>query len=186
LPQTNKALGAHQPLGASKKVDAEKTTTQLPKPAGSRMPLIKRATLIPKSCKLGVKQQRIQKIYEELKRLDLDEFPNAGAVMLRVFVELSLDHYLEHTMDKSEQEINGMKLSQKLTSVANYFEQNSIMTALQLVPVKTAAGGQTLLAASVKTLHGYIHNQHFSPIASELKTAWDNLQPFMENLWPVT
>lgn len=58
------------------------------------------------------------------------------------------------------------------------------MTQQQLLPIRNAAGGETLLAASVRTLHGYIHNKHFSPVPSELRTAWDNLQPFIENLWP--
>ncbi len=124
-------------------------------------------------------------MFTELKRLKVEVFPNAGAVMLRVFVELSLDHFLEHTIGWPEQKIDGSKLAQKLTSVANYLEGNSIMSASQLAPIKKAAGGQTLLAASVKTMHGYVHNRHFSPVASELKTAWDDFQPFMEKLWPV-
>jgi hypothetical protein len=57
------------------------------------------------------------------------------------------------------------------------------MTQNELAPVRRAAGGQTLLAASIKTMHGYIHNRHFTPIPSELKTAWDELQLFMEKIW---
>jgi hypothetical protein len=58
------------------------------------------------------------------------------------------------------------------------------MTAQQLSPIRKAVGGQTLLAASVKTFHSYVHSRYFSPVASELRTAWDDLQPFMENIWP--
>jgi hypothetical protein len=35
----------------------------------------------------------------------------------------------------------------------------------------------------VKTLHGYVHYPHFNPSASELRTAWDNLEPFLKNIW---
>lgn len=143
-----------------------------------------RTTLIPRTCTLKISHHRIEKIYNELKQLNIDDFPNSGSVMLRVFVELSLDHCLEHIIIWDEQKISNSSLAQKLTGVANYFESNQIMTTSQLLPIKKAAGGQTLLSASIKTMHGYVHNRHFSPVSSELKTAWDDFQPFMENIWP--
>lgn len=52
-----------------------------------------RAVLIPKTCKLHIPQIRINRIYHELQKLKLEEFINSCAVLLRVFVELSLDDY---------------------------------------------------------------------------------------------
>lgn len=143
-----------------------------------------RSSLIPKDCRLKINQHRIKKLYTELQQLKLDDFPNAGAVMFRVFIELSVDHLLEHVIKWPEQQINGSTLAVKLEGVINYFETNRIMTSQQLTPVKKAAAGQTLLASAIKTMHGYVHNRYFSPISSELKTAWDDLQPFIVNLWP--
>jgi len=34
-----------------------------------------------------------------------------------------------------------------------------------------------------RQLNAYVHNQNFYPSASELKTSWDNLEPFIEKLW---
>jgi hypothetical protein len=100
-------------------------------------------------------------------------------------LELSLDHYLEETLNWSEPQIENSKLAQKLNAVATDFENNEIMSSRQLAPVRKAAGGQTLLVASIKTLHSYVHNKHFSPIPSELKTAWDDMSIFVSKLWPV-
>lgn len=144
-----------------------------------------RTTIIPKEFLADVTQTRINKIFVELKKLNVDEFPNAAAVMLRVFIELSLDHFLEDTMKWPEQKIENSALAQKLTAVANEFENKQIMSPKQLAPIRKAAGGQTLLAASIKTLHSYVHNKYFSPVASELKTAWDDIELFVSNLWPV-
>jgi hypothetical protein len=144
-----------------------------------------RNTIIPKDFLADVTQARINKIFVELKKLNVDDFPNAGSVMLRVFLELSLDHYLEETTKWPEQKIENSTLAQKLTSVANELENRQTMTSKQLAPIRKAAGGQTLLAASIKTLHSYVHNKYFSPIPSELKTAWDDIAPFISNLWPV-
>ncbi len=144
-----------------------------------------RNTLIPKEFLADVTQTRINKIFVELKKLNVDEFPNAAAVMLRVFIELSLDHFLEETMKWPEQKIENSALAQKLTAVANEFENKQIMSPKQLAPIRKAAGGQTLLAASIKTLHSYVHNKYFSPVASELKTAWDDIELFISNMWPI-
>jgi len=144
-----------------------------------------RATIIPKDFLADVSQTRINKIFVELKKLSVDEFPNASAVMLRVFLELSLDHYLEETVKWSEPQIDNSKLTQKLNAVADDLENKQIMNPKQLAPIRKAASGQTLLLASIKTLHSYVHNKYFSPIPTELKTTWDDMSIFISKLWPV-
>jgi hypothetical protein len=142
-----------------------------------------RSSLIPRDCKLNIAHHRLHKIYTELKKLNLDEFPNAGAVMFRVFVELSLDSYLTDKNVWPEQQISNSKLAQKLNGVATHLENTGAMTVDELAPVRRAAGGQTLLAASISTMHGYVHNRHFAPIPTDIKIAWDELQLFMEKVW---
>ncbi|MBX3052314.1 MAG: hypothetical protein KF753_12600 [Caldilineaceae bacterium] len=142
-----------------------------------------RSKLVPANCSLRIDQHRINGVYRELRNLRVVEYPNACAVMLRVFLELSLDHYLEFEVKWSEQQIENSFLSQKLSGAANYMKGKSILSENQLSPVYKAISGQTLLVASVKTMHGYVHNRHFSPIASELLITWDDLQPFIEKLW---
>jgi hypothetical protein len=96
-----------------------------------------------------------------------------------------LDNFLEETMNWSEPQINNSFLSQKLMAVASELERRQSMSPKQLAPIRKAGGGQILLAASIKTLHGYVHNKYFSPIPSELRTAWDDLSLFISNLWPL-
>ena len=50
--------------------------------------------MVPRTCKLNVTQNRIADIYKELRTLRLDDAPNAIAVLLRVFLELSIDYFL--------------------------------------------------------------------------------------------
>ncbi len=143
-----------------------------------------RNTIIPKDFLANITQNRINTIFRELKKLDVDNFPNAGSIMLRVFLELSIDHFLEETVKWPEQQVENSSLAQKLIAVANDLESKQVMSPKQLAPIRKAAGGQTLLAASVKTLHGYVHNKYFSPIPSELKTAWDDVGLFVSSIWP--
>ncbi|MEM1126638.1 MAG: hypothetical protein AAGI71_08305 [Bacteroidota bacterium] len=174
LPDLSKATGKSRPVDDEPPVPKRKRPK--PKPRTRTM-------LIPSDLSISVSQHRIQAIAEELQSLNADKHPNAAAVMMRVLIELSLDHYLEHTVGWSEQKVDGSKLAQKLTAAANHLKQVGVMTDQQLAPVKKAAAGQTLLAASIRTLHGYVHNRYFSAVASELKTAWDDLQTFMTKIW---
>lgn len=182
LPDSSKALPRTFHLGEQPKTPAGGTNGAS---GGSRRPgqSRNRNSLIPNGCRLNIAHHRLHKIYTELKKPLLNELPNANAVMFRVFVELSLDTYLEDKMTWGEQQIQNSHLAQKLNAVATHLESNGVMTQNELAPVRRAAGGQTLLAASIKTMHGYIHNRHFTPIPSELKTAWDELQLFMEKIW---
>ena len=180
LPDPATKMDTPEPLGEA--VRAEKAKKVAREPEERSVP-VRRSRLIPKSCILKINQHRINRLYAELKRLPLNDFPNAGAVLLRVFVELSVDHYLEHRVGWSDEKIRGSYLAQKLTGTANDLEQRSLMTPSQLAPIRKAVAGQTLLASSVKTMHGYVHSRYFSAIPSELITAWDDLQPFLEQLW---
>ncbi|HBG74135.1 MAG TPA: hypothetical protein DDW79_01570 [Anaerolineae bacterium] len=185
LPQPEKASSDEQPLSLVANARKQQTPFPSPKPGGTGIQSTNRSTLIPKNCRLKVIQPRLVLIYKELRQLNLDEFINSAAVMLRVFMELSLDYFIEHNLTSwTQQKIDNSSLAQKLLGVANHFEQSKVMTKQQLEPIKKAAGGQTLLAASITTLNGYIHNRFTTPGATELKTAWDDLQPFMEKLWP--
>lgn len=180
LPDTSQELDKPCPLEESGNITPSNNDG-----ARRRRKAIKNRTkLIPRNCSLNITNPRINYIYKELQKLNINDFPNSGAVMFRVFIELSLDHCLEHKIGWGEQQLTNSSLAAKLRAVKNYFENNAIMTQQQLDPIRRAADGQTLLAASVRTMNGFVHNRFFSPVASELKTAWDDFQLFIENIWP--
>ncbi len=53
-----------------------------------------RKTLVPKGVSVSISDNRIASIFGELRRIKLDDAPNAIAVLFRVFLELSIDHYM--------------------------------------------------------------------------------------------
>jgi len=147
--------------------------------------LNRRKTLIPKNCQMSITQNRIESIFRELKRLDLESLPNSGAVMLRVFIELSLDHFVEKKIGWNEDKTRNSKLKDKLDKVAQFMEENEVMTRDELASIRKAATGDGMLAASVKSMNQYVHNRYFSPVPSELKIVWDDFQVFIQNIWRV-
>jgi hypothetical protein len=102
----------------------------------------------------------------------------AVSVLFRVFLEFSVEAYM------SRRSVHGSadKLSKKLQVVAQHMESNGIMDKKALHAVRKAASDPNSLLSTV-TLNAYVHNVHFYPSASELKTSWDNLEPFIEKLW---
>lgn len=184
LPTQSKELPGSVPLTGVGGVESpaaiipgpgKKPTAPAPKP---------RATLIPSNCKLNVPVAKIGNIYKELKRLKLEDYPNAVSVLLRVFLELSSDAVIQKNKLMTEQQLSGSKLRDKLLKVADHLNNQGKLTDQQVKVIKKTATDQHLIYSSVTTLHQYVHNQNFSASPTDLRTAWDNLQFFFEAIWP--
>lgn len=122
---------------------------------------------------------RIGELLVELKTLQISAYPNAVAVLFRVTLELGIDRYV----DKEGLSIHqGATLASKLKEIAKHFENSGIMTDKELIPVRRAADKGHLLNTSVKTFNEYVHNRHLIPDSHSLRTAWDNLGPFLAKL----
>ena len=55
----------------------------------------KTTTVLPRDFRVRFGTERLADIRNELTKLKRENFPNAGAVLLRVFFELSIEHYLQ-------------------------------------------------------------------------------------------
>jgi hypothetical protein len=139
-----------------------------------------RKTVLPKDCIMQIREKRINKIYFELKRLPCDEFTNAAAILMRVFVELSADAYLKkHPIRFLNQD---SKLSQKITGISDLFETNNILSKHELKGIRTATSNKNNIM-SIDTFNSYVHNTALAPLSSDLKLTWDNIQLFVEKIW---
>lgn len=139
-----------------------------------------RDTLIPKDCILQITDVRLTKIYKELRRLEVSSYENAVGVLFRVFIELSIDAYLDKypvqniTVDS--------KLKQKVIDVTLHMEQSGVSKKNELKGIRSAVNNQHDIL-SMDTFNAYVHNRHLSPIAKNLITSWDNIQIFITKLW---
>jgi len=148
-----------------------------------------------------IQDRRINDIYDELKRkLDVDNTPNAVAVLFRVFLECSADYYIEKNKIPVKDDI---KLAGKILKVADHLEgvlaqrylqerkisnptANDLGKAKQKVKLKEirkVATKDNNSVLSVTTFHDFVHDYRSSPIPSELKKYWDNLDSFFNALW---
>jgi hypothetical protein len=126
---------------------------------------------------------RLNGIFNELVSLSADTYPNAGSVLLRVFLELSLDDYVIRESVMTAKEMDNAGLAKRMKAVADHLFSRGVATVdLKKAAYKIADTRHTL-AAGVVTFHQYVHNQYVYPKPSELRTAWDELQPFLEAVW---
>lgn len=139
-----------------------------------------RATVAPGSVKLKISQQRIKDIYRELQGLKLERFANAGAVLLRVFLELTTDSYIKKQKITVKHDA---ALNVKLQAVHDDLLGRTVMTKAELAPIRKAISDPGLLAASVSAMNLYVHSENLTPSPRDVRTAWDNLQLFFERIW---
>jgi hypothetical protein len=148
-----------------------------------------RTTIVPKTCKLNITNPKIETIYGELRSLQLSKHVHAIGVLFRVFLEMSVDGYLENKASskltyfdqKGGREID-KKLSAKVKEAVKHMVENG-------APEKDFKGVFAGLSDehhpfSIDTLHAYIHNRFFTPTEGNLVTGWNNAQRFFETIWP--
>ena len=151
------------------------------KPSGSKRPTPQeRKHLIPRNCVMKISTPKVNSIYYELQRIDITKFSNAVAVSFRVFIELSLDCYLEK--NKVPKVTINSSLLTKITEVANHMESNNYADKYICKGIRSSANNKNDLLG-IETWNAYVHNARFSPTAANLIITWDNIQTFIEKLW---
>ena len=145
-----------------------------------------RKTIVPKKFKLPITNKRIACVFEELSKLTLKTYTNTIAVMVRIFLELSVDYYLE-TFDlikdgKLTACSSGMDLNAKVNTVINHLYNAQQLTKDLFKGIRTELK-DTSSTLSVESLNAYVHNFRFTPKPQNLAISWDNIQPFFEKMW---
>lgn len=168
-----------QPVESNTNVKGKSSNEPQPSNYGRSYP-IKRGILVPSIHHLKIDNPRIKKIFDELKSLDINKYPNAIAVLFRVFIEMSCDYFILTYFLKN---VNiDSKLSQKVEEVASYFESTVSMTKNELKIARQMSSSQHQ-TNSINTFHAYVHNMNYTPITDDLKSSWDDLWPFINKIW---
>jgi hypothetical protein len=135
---------------------------------------------------LHIDNPKIDKIFEELKQVQVRTCPNASSVLLRVFLELSIDAYLEKfdlvindalTACKSKQNLHG-----KVNRVLNHMRQQNTMNDDISKGIRFEINDPNSVL-SIESLNAYVHSELFYPKADNLIIGWDNIETFFVLLW---
>jgi len=157
-----------------------------PKPALPKRSRQESKTVLPKDFKVRFGNDRLIDIRRELTKLKREEYPNAGAVLLRVFFELAVLHYLERVGVLQDIIKN---LEKKNKGPLRF----GVPTMKQLVPEITRIAKKKLLPAdaqkvekairydraapfTVSDLHAFVHSEDL-PTERDIRQFWLRTEP---------
>lgn len=114
--------------------------------------------------------QRQRAIWEELQfELELDQHPNAIAVLCRVLLELSVDHYLDRAKVTAAAESDS--LVKKLVACANDLHAKGKIDGNYVKIVRKAQNMDEIV--SIDTLNKYVHHYGIAPAPDHLVAIWE-------------
>lgn len=150
-----------------------------PKRKGRRSKKTKRDKLTSKRLFADVELtnlgSRVSDILREVKTLDVDQFPNAAAVLVRVVLDVAVTQVYAEKGWK----IGNAELKTRVKKCLREIDPTD--KDPQYEPVrKGLADGTSVLA--VATMHGYVHNPHHHPTGTELRSIAANYAPFLQAL----
>lgn len=176
-----------RPLEGIQKAEFTATPKQ-PKPRPNK-PTTERPNAVPKGCSLNVTDNRISEIYSELRTLKLADSRNAISVLLRVFLELSVDHFLEANgidlrlpADPKSGKKGWKKLDKKLAETVAILIKLGVPAAHFAAVTRSVSDKNSPMHTDL--FHRYVHDRFQTPVTTDLIAAWNNAQPLFEKIWP--
>jgi hypothetical protein len=145
------------------------------------------ASLIPSGTACRLSNERINEIFDELRKLKLEKHPNASAVLFRILLELSIGHYLDKT--KKIQPL--LAAAQAKGKAGDWYPTLRQMLDAMLkdtsisLPTLAKKGLNKLVSdrsspLSVDGLDSYVHNRFTPPTERELRHYWDLFEDLFE------
>jgi hypothetical protein len=186
LPDMSKARSSERSLDEIPSSEFAKLRTS---PAPRRKPdPSDRRVVVPNTCRLNVRDNRIADIYKELRTIRLEDARNAIAVLLRVFLEMSVDHFLENNGGTLKFTPPGAP-RERFKSLDKKLAEVVVMLVSMKVPEEhftsvTRDLSQEKSPMNLDLWHRYVHDRFATPSISDLTAAWDHAQPLFEKIWP--
>lgn len=154
-----------------------------PAPVMKSAPLSKK--VLPPDFKVRFGNSRLSDIRRELIKLNREEFPNAGAVMLRVFFELAVLDYLERIGElpgiikkietkEGRQLPFGTPTMKQLVQEINRIAKNKL-SKVDALKVEKAVRYDVSAPFTISDLHGFVHQSDL-PSARDILQFWSRTE----------
>lgn len=147
-----------------------------------RPPKADRNNLIPSYIKLNFgAHKKSSRIFNELKsNLNFNDTPNAIAIMLRIFIDLSVTTFIEDNNIEFKDAPRTPGLHDKINMCANFLRENKKLSGSECSAVLAFS---SQISKSSGTLQQYVHNPHFIPMKDAVNAEWDNFEKLIVAIW---
>jgi hypothetical protein len=143
------------------------------------------STVLPKNFNVRFGNDRLIDIRDELIRLDRDRFPNAGSVLLRVFLELSIYYYLGRVgelaaltaelKEKGKLQYNMPTMRQIIPAIVRIAKAN--LPQNDAIKVEKALRHDPSAPFSISELHAFVHQPGELPGPRDIHQFWVRTEP---------
>ena len=140
----------------------------------------------PKSERYVIRHDdRLRRLYNELVALQVDGNESISAAMIRVFLDLSVVHYLLHKgiphpkPEKSWDDYD-VKLRNRVERVLDDLDPKKASSKLN--EIRKGFGDKGWMH-SIENLHNYLHSLGADPSAREIKQIWDRYHPMFKSMF---
>ncbi|WNB77186.1 hypothetical protein [Methylomonas koyamae] len=174
-----------KPTDSSGNTNAENDTAPPTKPTRNTIPKVDRNILIPSTLKLNFGgNKKCSRIFNELKtKMNHADTGFAIAVMLRVFIDLTLTAFIEKKNLRFKDHPREPGLHDKVVMCCDHLKSEKSLTQAQISSICAFSKDKL---ASKGTIQQYVHNHHHIPSKDIVNTEWDNFQPLFEAIWSPT
>ncbi len=172
------------PIEVSKSI---KTKIKLPPPKPVPPPSppspLSRKTLIPPEFSEVVQNQKAAQIIYELRMINIEKFPVAGAMLLRGLIEAAVGVYgTKHTLDTHHKSGKNsgkpLTLGEKLSNTLTHLMANGGLTKQEQTAATNALVDRKSVI-SIARLHEFVHNPAAFPTKNDLIASWSSAEPFI-------
>ncbi|ERK16785.1 hypothetical protein L580_0364 [Serratia fonticola AU-P3(3)] len=185
----NRLAGENTPSGENSTYEVKSEDTEVIKEEATnkptpvtRLPKADRNNLIPSNIKLNFrKNKKCSRIFNELKgNLGFNETPNAIAIMLRIFIDLSVTTFIEDNSLIFKDAPRTPGLHDKVVMCTKFLNENKKLLSSECAAVLAFS---SQISKSSGTLQQYVHNPHFHPMKDALNAEWDNFENLLVAIW---
>lgn len=150
--------------------------------------------LIPRSFKCHLNMPRIEQVLYELQHLKVREYENAVGVLMRIFVELSMSHYLDSTgrMEILVNQIGKKQAKPKdwtpsLRQMLNDILTNdtTITIPRQALKALNKAVSDDDYPLSLDGMDQFVHNPYVAPSERQLRQFWSSFEKLVSHFMEV-
>jgi hypothetical protein len=149
-----------------------------------------RATMrrpIPHGLRCTLNDDRVREIFKELKNLAPTRYANAHAVLLRILLELAVNHYVTETgamraiLDKATKDKKPADWSPTLRQMLRPLLEDATFKAHPLArkAVNRLLNDDKKSTLSVETLDGFVHNNFEWPDQRQIQHMWNALKDIL-------
>jgi hypothetical protein len=133
---------------------------------------------------------RARRVFEELKRVEIrdrharPQFPNAGILLLRLFLEMSVNLYIqEHKLTHpSPTGWKNISLTERTKAVLRDLQMNNKLDPQEIQVINKALSDVGKMS-NPNSLNDYAHNPNQIPHPHDLYDVWDTYTKFLFALW---